>query len=375
MKRLLFGVCTLLLCAATSTFGQNSGSIGGVITDQSGALVPNAQITVINPQTGVPEKTTSLKDGRYLFNNLAPGPYEMKVEAAGFKTYTSKGIQVHVSDKLTINISLEIGESRETVSVVAEAPLLRTEDAQTGEVINNNFISNMPQFNRNPFALLNLSGDVAGSTITNASGQNSIQVNGGRTSAVDYYVDGAVVNSGQSNALTGQAPSMDAVAEFKVVTSGISAEYGRISGGYITLVTKAGTNAYHGSLYEYMFNDMFNANAWDQNALGNPKVHFRQNDYGFTLGGPVSIPKLYNGKNRTFFLVDNEYLTKNQAGSIIVNSVPNDQERAGDLSHTFIRASSTWPTTRMARRYSILRTVCGSAQACWAAMACMSPRA
>jgi hypothetical protein len=192
----------------------------------------------------------------------------------------------------------------------------------------------MPQLNRNPFALLSLSGDVAGSTTVNSSQQNSIQVNGGRTSAVDYYVDGAVVNTGQGNALANQTPSMDAVAEFKVVTSGISAEYGRISGGYITLVTKAGTNAYHGSLYEYMFNDMFNANAWDQNALGNKKVHFRQNDYGFTLGGPVRIPKVYNGKNRTFFFVDNEYLKKNQAGALIVNSVPNDAERAGDLSKT-----------------------------------------
>ena len=108
-------------------------------------------------------------------------------------------------------------------------------------------------------------------------------------SSVDYYVDGGVVNSGQGNNLTNQTPSMDAVAEFKVVTSGISAEFGRISGGYVTLVTKSGTNAYHGSLYEYMFNEMFNANAWDQNAIGNHKVHFRQNDYGFTLGGLLSL--------------------------------------------------------------------------------------
>ncbi len=334
MNRPMPGVCTLLLCAATSMLAQNSGSIGGVITDQSGALVPNAQITVVNPETGVGQKTTSLNDGKYLFNNLPPGPYQMKVEDAGFKSYTSKGILLHVADKLTVNVSLEVGESRETVAVVAEAPLLRTEDAQTGDVINNTFISNMPQLNRNPFALLNLSGDVAGSTTTNTSGQNSIQVNGGRTSSVDYYVDGAVVNSGQSNALSSQTPSMDAVAEFKVVTSGISAEYGRISGGYITLVTKSGTNSYHGSLYEYMFNDMFNANAWDQNAVGNKKVHFRQNDYGFTLGGPVTIPKIYNGKNRTFFFVDNEYLKKTQAGVVALSSVPNDAERAGDLSHT-----------------------------------------
>src|SRR5579863_654371 len=99
MNRLMFGVCTLSLCAASSMLGQNSGSIGGVITDQSGALVPNAQITVTDPQTGVAQKTTSLNDGKYLFNNLPPGPYDMKVEDAGFKTYTSKGTQLHVADK------------------------------------------------------------------------------------------------------------------------------------------------------------------------------------------------------------------------------------------------------------------------------------
>ena len=114
---------------------------------------------------------------------------------------------------------------------------------------------------------------------------------------------------------------MDAVEEFKVVTSGISAEYGRISGGYVTLATKGGTNKLHGSVYEYMFNDMFNANAWDQNAIGAKKAHFRQNNFGFTLGGPVAIPKVYDGHNKTFFFVDNEYLKRNQAGRSSASSI------------------------------------------------------
>ncbi len=334
MNRLLVRVGLFMLCTAGFIFSQNSGSIGGVVTDQTGAVIPNANIVVTNPDTGVPTKTTSLGDGKYLFSNLAPGNYTLTVEMGGFKGFTTKGVQLHVSDKLTVNIPLQVGESRDTITVIDEAPPLRTEDAQTGEVINNNFIQNMPQLNRNPFGLVNLSGDVSGNTNTNSSGQNSLQLNGGRTSSIDYYVDGAVVNSGQANALTSQTPSMDAVAEFKVVTSGISAEFGRISGGYITLVTKQGTNSLHGSMYEYMFNDMFNANAWDQNAVGNKKVHFRQNNYGFTLGGPVRIPKVYNGKNRTFFFIDNEYLKKTQAGSIALNSVSNAAERAGDLSQT-----------------------------------------
>ena len=115
---------------------------------------------------------------------------------------------------------------------------------------------------------------------------NSIQLNGGRTSAVDYYVDGGVVNSGQANRLTNQVPSMDAVSEFRVVTAGISAEYGRISGGYVTLVTKGGTNTIRGSAYQYMFDDALNANSWAQNAIGAKKADFRQNNSGYTVGGP-----------------------------------------------------------------------------------------
>ena len=327
MNRLFLRVGALLLCASGFIFGQNSGSVAGVVIDQTGAVVPNASVTMLNPETGVPTKTTSLADGSYLVNNLNPAKYDITAEAAGFKTFARKGIEVHVADKLTLNVSLEVGESSQTVTVIDEAPLLRTEDAQVGEVVNNNFIRNMPQLNRNAFALLRLASNVQGS-------ENSVQLNGGRTSAVDYYIDGGVVNSGQSNRLTNQAPSMDAVAEFKVVTSGISAEFGRISGGYVTLITKSGTNSYHGSMYEYMFNDMFNANTWAQNALGARKAHFRQNDYGFTLGGPVSIPKLYNGRNKTFFFIDNEYLKRNGSGTINLNSVPNTLERTGDLSQT-----------------------------------------
>ena len=127
---------------------------------------------------------------------------------------------------------------------------------------------------------------------------------------------------------------MDAVSEFKVVTSGISAEFGRISGGYVTMVTKSGTNALHGSAYEYMFNDVLNANSWAQNTLGAKKAHFRQNDFGYTVGGPVYLPKIYNGKNRTFFFVDNEFYRRNSAGSMVLNSVPTDLERTGDFSKT-----------------------------------------
>jgi hypothetical protein len=318
---------------AIAALAQNFGSISGMVRDQSGALVPGAAVTASNKATGVTTRVVSLTDGQYLFTSLVPGNYDVSVEAPGFARYVRPDIEVHVSDKLMLDIALQVGESREAVTVSAEAPQLRTEDAQRGEVINNNFISHMPQLNRDPFALLSLAGNVQGSG-------TAVELNGGRTSAIDYYIDGGVVNTGQANRLTNQTPSMDAVSEFKVVTSGVSAEFGRISGGYVTLVTKSGTNTFHGSAYEYMYNDMFNANSWAQNAAGARKAHFRQNDFGFTLGGPVTVPKVYNGKNRTFFFVDNEYLKRNQAGTVTLSSVPNDAERNGDFSQTLYQGKS-----------------------------------
>ncbi len=325
--RMWLVLCVVLVVCAMSGIAQNYGTVGGTVKDQSGAVVPGAAIVVTNTATGTVSRVSSLADGKFLVNALQPGTYSLAVEATGFKKYLTSGFDVHVSDSVMIDVPLEVGGGAESVTVTAEAPMLRVADVQTGEVIDNNFIKNMPQLNRDPFALVALSGNVQGSGST-------LTMNGGRTSGVDYFIDGGSVNTGRANRRANVAPSMDAVAEFKVVTSGISAEFGRISGGYITLVTKSGSNEYHGSLYEYMFNDMFNANTWAQNSIGAKKAHFRQNDYGFTLGGPVVIPKIYNGKNKTFFFADNEYYKRTNAGAISLNSVPTDLERSGDFSKT-----------------------------------------
>jgi hypothetical protein len=172
---------------AIPALAQNFGSIGGSVRDQSGAVIPNAAVTATNTATGVATRVASLTDGQYLFTSLVPGTYDISVEAPGFNRYVRPAIEVHVSDKLTLDVALQVGEVRDAVTVSAEAPQLRTEDAQRGEVINNNFISNMPQLNRNPFALLSLAGNVQGSG-------NSVELNGVRTSAADYYIDGGMVN-------------------------------------------------------------------------------------------------------------------------------------------------------------------------------------
>lgn len=327
-------VWALVLLWSVSASAQNTGSISGVVKDSTGGVLPGADVIVTNTQTGVEARTVSSSDGKFQFPSVVPGTYVTTAEMAGFKNNASKPFEVHVGDRLSFDLALEIGGATEEVTVTATAPMLRTADASVGEVVNNQFINNLPQLNRNPFALVALAGNVQGSMTPNAQGQNTLQLNGGRTSSVDYYVDGGVVNSGQANRLTNQIPSMDAVAEFKVVTSGISAEFGRISGGYVTLITKGGTNKYSGTGYAYMFDDKFNANSWEQASIGAKKADFRQNTYGFTGGGPVVIPGAYDGHNKTFFFVENEYFRRNEAGRVNLASVPNALERTGDFSQT-----------------------------------------
>ncbi len=325
---------TLFLLWSVSASAQNTGSITGVVKDSTGGVIPGADVIVTNTQTGVEARTVSSTDGAFQFPSVVPGSYLVAAELSGFKKNTTKPFELHVGDRLTFDLGLEVGGASEEVTVTATASMLRTSDAQVGEVINNQFISNLPQLNRNPFALVSLAGNVQGSMNANAQGQTSIQLNGGRTSSVDYYVDGGVVNSGQANGISNQIPSMDAVAEFRVVTSGISAEFGRISGGYVTLITKGGTNKISGTGYAYMFDDMFNANSWEQKAIGAKKADFRQNTYGFTAGGPVVVPGAYDGHNKTFFFVENEYFRRNEAGRVTLNSVPTALERTGDFSQT-----------------------------------------
>ena len=325
---------TLFLLWSVSASAQNTGAVTGVVKDSSGGVLPGADVIVTNTETGVEARTVSAGDGQFQFQSLVPGTYVTSAEMSGFKKGASKPFVLHLGERLSFDLTLEVGTATEEVTVTASAPMLRTADASIGEVVNNQFISNLPQLNRNPFALVALAGNVQGSTTTNAQGQNTLQLNGGRTSSVDYYVDGGVVNSGQANRMTNQIPSMDAVSEFKVVTSGISAEFGRISGGYVTLITKGGTNKLSGTGYAYMFDDMFNENSWEQEAIGAKKADFRQNTYGFTTGGPVVIPGAYDGRNKTFFFVENEYFRRNEAGRVNLFSVPTALERTGDFSQT-----------------------------------------
>jgi hypothetical protein len=330
-----FRLTSVLLFAALTVYSQGGlGTVRGTVTDRTGAVVPGAKIAVTNVETNLRTEAQSDSSGVYQVFQLRPGIYELAVEAAGFKRLSRQGILVQVADNLTVDLSLEVGGLSESVTVTGDAPLIRTADAQTGEVINNALISNLPQLQRDPLRLLVLAGNVQGGG-TRAQPGSDTRINGGRTVGVEYKIDGITAGTGLGHKVVDMTPTMETVAEFKVITNGISAEYGRLSGGAVELITKGGTNQFHGQLFEYFQNDHLNANSWQQNALGGTKPKFSQNIYGGVVGGPVWIPKVYKGTSRTFFFFNYEGMHRRQAGTLQVASVPTEMERRGDFSQTF----------------------------------------
>ena len=328
---------TLLVAfTATAVAAQTSNAtLNGQVRDTSGAVIPSAVITVRNEGTNVARTTQSNAEGRYFLPDLIPGTYSLSASYSGFKSAEQTGIALRVGDRVSLDIVLEVGAQSERVSVIAEVPLLRTDDAETGLVIDNRRIQDLPQYNRNALAFATLTPNVNGSSDQGSYGSD-FRINGGRTAQVEYVIDGIPVTTGYRHDVPPSVPSMEAISEFKVITNGLSAEYGRLSGGLVTLITRSGSNQFHGSAYEFFRNDKLNANDWNSNRFGRPKGVFHDNVFGGTFGGPVAIPKLYNGRDRTFFFLNYEG-TRNRTGSNArIGSTPTELERNGDFSQSLI---------------------------------------
>jgi hypothetical protein len=342
-----------LLVAPWAAAQTGKGVITGRVTDPSGAVVPAAKITVIDAATGVRIETQTNGDGYFEAPPLIPSTYEVQVQAKGFKTLDRKGITVQVEDRIALELKLEIGQASETVTITAEGPQMRTEDAQAGEVITDEMLATLPSNNnvngflRDPLLLLTLSGDVQGTNGARAgynlgpyasggggkySGIPDTRINGGRTGNIEYLVDGVSVTMNAGHTVSNATPSYDDVAEFKVVTNGIDAEYGRLSGGAVSLTTKSGSSAFHGQAFEYYQGAAINANSWSNDAEGAAKGNFHFNTFGGALGGPIWIPKVYNGKQKTFFFANYEGVRQSFAGNQNLSNVPTTAERGGDLS-------------------------------------------
>src|SRR5712691_7451691 len=291
--------------------GQNSsGVISGVVSDTTKAVVPNATVTIVNTDTRVTAwRGLTNESGVYRGPSLSPGLYSVAVELAGFKRAQVEGIPLAVDQRAAVNITLELGTPSESIEIRGTASELATDTSSLGNVMNPQQVSSLPLPGRNILNLLSLPAGVSSGGDATGINANQLTFNGSRTLNSEFSVSGVSVVSGSTGGVQ-TLPSSDAIREFKVLTSAYSAEYGRTSGATVTMVLNSGTNQYHGGLYEYFRNEDLNANNYFNNVRGDRRPVDRYNLFGGKAGGPVWIPKLYKGKEKTFFFFNYEGLRR-----------------------------------------------------------------
>ncbi len=289
-----------------------TGVISGTVTDPSKSPIAGATVTIANADSGVTVYTGQTNtSGVYRAADLPVGRYNLNVAANGFKTQQISDIHLTVDERADISVGLQVGAVAETVTVEGSTEgQLATDTSSLGNTITPSQVQDLPLPSRNVLNLLALTPGVsAGNDITNQSGLNTAQlsINGSRTLNSEFLIDGVSVVTGSTGSPQ-TLPPADSIREFKVLTSSYSAEYGRTSGGIVTLTTNSGTNDYHGAAYGYFRNEDLDANNYFNNLLGKPRSEDRYNLFGGKIGGPLSIPKLYNAKNKTFFFINYEGL-------------------------------------------------------------------
>jgi hypothetical protein len=310
LTRALQITCILLLLVPAS--GQLSaqiqeGRLTGTVKDSSGAVVRGVHLTLTNNATGVTQSATSSSTGTYTFSAVIAGTYTLQADASGFEMYVSKGIEIHVAQVSDIDIPLAVGSQNQQVTVTAATPLLETQDGSVGQTIQGKEINDLPLVNRNWASLAQLN---AGVTTANPNfgaspGNAYFNINGNMPWQNDFRLDGIDDNIEVYGGLGANiTPPPDAIQEFKLQAGNYSAEFGHSTSGIINAVIKSGTNHIHGDLWEYLRNGNVDANDYFNNLAGVPRPAYHQNDFGGTIGGPIRIPKLYNGRDKTFFFFD-----------------------------------------------------------------------
>ena len=291
-----------LLVQAQNVFGQvDQGSVGGTVTDASGAVVPNAKVTLLNKDQGLSLETTTKASGEYIFTPVRIGNYSLSVTAPGFATTTQENLHVDVAQHLQVNIQLKTGATTETVEVTTAPPLLQTEEGSVGQVINERSVNSLPLNGRNFTFLAQLGAGVntpQADTRGNAA-SGAFTANGLRPAQNNYLLDGIDNNSDTVDFLNGTnfivLPPVDAIQEFKVQTADFSADLGRAAGAVLNATIKSGTNSIHGAVWEFFRNDKLDAADWFTNNNGTAKGALRFNQFGASIGGPII-------KNKMFYL-------------------------------------------------------------------------
>ena len=320
VRQIIFLLSITLLFIAPVVAQSPNGTISGIVLDPSGRVIVDAEITIVNDATRVQYSRNTNGEGIYVVPDLPPGQYRLQVSKIGFKTLIKPDIVLNVQDAVAINFTLPIGAASETVTVEGGATMINTQDASVSTVVDRQFAENLPMNGRSFQTLIQLTPGVVITAVNNSDG-GQFSVNGQRASANYWMVDGVSANIGASgvvpgNGFGGALPglgaqggtnslvSVDALQEFRIETSSYAPEFGRTPGAQISIVTRSGTNQFHGTAFDYLRNDIFDANNWFNGYTNNPplpKAKERQNDFGGTFGGPIL-------KDRTFFFFSYEGL-------------------------------------------------------------------
>jgi hypothetical protein len=337
-------VFVLLVFSSISAHAQsNLGSIAGSLLDSSGAAIASVEITATSTTTGAVYKTVSTSTGAYRFPDIQVGTYNISVSAKGFKAALVQGLVVQINSVTPLDITLQPGDVKETLTVFSDAPAIQTESADIGTVISNKQVEELPlslaasgqSYLRSPEAFIFLTPGTAGPGTNSdhgAAGTFETKLAGGQNFGTEVIFDGVSTSRmDTSSAFTQTAPSVEAIDEFKVTTSTIPAAYGRTSGGVESFTTRSGTNSFHGAAFEFIKNDKFDANTWYNNWIDAPKPRDHKNNYGGSFGGPVWLPKVYDGKDKTFFFFAWEQYRQN-LGQTVTSTLPTTAERQGDFS-------------------------------------------
>jgi hypothetical protein len=325
------------MTAPAQTF---TGSITGTVTDPAGAVVPAASLTLTNLDTNEIRKQVSDESGEYTFAAVPPGRYRLTLEHPGFKRFVQEPIEIRVQQFLSLDPALEVGQANQTVEVSGQVALLDAATSSLSQVVENREVTELPLNGRNTLALVALTpgvrtqGQFLQNTATRSfAGWGNFSSNGGISDANEILVDGASVTMFLVNAPS-LIPPVDATQEFRVQTNNYSAEFGRSSGALVNASIKSGTNQLHGSLYEFLRNDKLDANDFFLNRSGQQRPALTFNQYGFAVGGPVLLPKIHDGRDKTFFFVNFEGFRQRLAQAL-TTTVPTPAQLQGDFSQTF----------------------------------------
>ena len=335
-----------LLATSIFLYGQSErGAITGEIRDSSGAVVPGARIVVTNSETGVALDAVTNNQGEYTVTGLQPNIYNVRAEKQGFRPTEEKGLNVAASSTVRADLKLEVGSSTQVIEVAASAVQLQTEDAKNSTSVQNKLVTDLPLevsgTVRTPFDLASLTPDAK-----NLGGDNGFSIGGGQVAAYGTSLDGVSTNTSRALSkswVASNSPSVEAIDQFTVDTNGYKAEYGHAGGGNLTYVSKSGTNQFHGALYEFVRNNDFDANNWFSNRSGIANSIYKQNDFGIATGGPVWIPKIYNGKDRTFFFFSYEGFRNRAGANGTVFTIPTPEMYNGDFSKWVTSAGTLIP--------------------------------